>query len=383
MWKMRLQRPTVFPVCDVEGPRAEGAAWGMHMKRLRWALQFLALLLPTQPLLPQGNPADSVSVHSTRKSKRTSPKDNIDAIGTRNIGGKGFGNWYSAPQERSMGLEYSRLIEENTRIVADPVISEYVNRVAQSIARNSDLKEPLTVKVIDSEEVNAFALPGGFLYVNTGLLTAVEDEAELAGVIAHEIAHVAAHHAARQMTRSQMFQLASVPLIFVGGGLGVALQEAAALGAPAGLTKFSRGFEAEADYLGVEYLYKAGYDPQAFVVFCERFQGMDKHKTNPIGRMFSSHPQMLDRIRKTQAEISKILPPREAYLLSTSDFDTAKVQLSKLAVRGRPNQGQADLPTLRRSTQNQDESTSDDQHPKLKRRPDSTPPSPSPTSVDQ
>jgi len=360
------------------------ADWGVQMNRLRWFLRFLALLLLIQPLLSQGTAPESSSVPETRKSKRTRTKDDIEAIGSRNIGGKGFGNWYSEPKERSMGLEYSHFVEENTRVVADPTVSEYVNKIGQSIARNSDLKEPLTVKVIDSEEINAFALPGGFLYVNTGLLRAVEDEAELAGVMAHEIAHVAAHHAARQMTRSQMFQLASVPLIFVGGGLGAALQEAASLAIPAGLTKFSRGFEAEADYLGVEYLYKAGYDPQAFVDFCERFQAMDKHKTSPLSRMFSSHPQMTDRIRKTQAEISTILPPREMYLLSTSEFDLVKAQLTKLSTRHRPAPDPADFPTLRRSTKNdENDAPTDDRPPTLKRRPTSTVPSSEPKSVDQ
>jgi predicted Zn-dependent protease len=180
-----------------------------------------------------------------------------------------------------------------------------------------------------------------------------------------------------------MFQLASVPLIFMGGGLGAALQQAAGLAIPAGLTKFSRGFEAEADYLGVEYLYKAGYDPQALVAFFERFQAMDKHKTSPLGRMFSNHPQMTDRIRKTQAEISRILPPREAYLLSTSEFDVIKAELLKIANPNKPNQDRTDLPTLRRSTNDRGESPSDDSRPTLKRRPSSNPPSPDPTSGDQ
>ena len=353
------------------------------MNRLKWAPPFLTLVLFTLPVSAQQDSPDRALVHSTRESKRINPKDDIEAIGSRKIGGKGLGNWYSAPQERSMGLEYSHVIEENTKVVDDHIVSEYVNRVAQSIARNSDLKEPLSVKVIDSEEINAFALPGGFLYVNTGLLATVEDEAELAGVMAHEIAHVAAHHAARQMTRSQMFQLASVPLIFVGGGLGAALQQAAGLAIPAGLTKFSRGFEAEADYLGVEYMYKAGYDPHAFVAFFERFQAMDKHKPGTLSRMFANHPQMSDRIRKTQAEISRILPPRDVYLLSTSEFDVVKEELSKIANSHSLNRDQTDLPTLRRSTKDEDDSSNDDHRPTLKRRPTSDRPSPDPNPAEQ
>jgi predicted Zn-dependent protease len=243
-----------------------------------------------------------------------------------------------------------------------------VNRIGQNLVRNSDAKVPFTIKVIDSEEINAFALPGGFLYVTTGLILAAQEEAELAGVMAHEVAHVAAHHAARQMTHSQMFNLASIPLIFVGGGIGIAVREVAGLAVPLTLTKFSRGFEAEADYLGVEYMYQAGYDPQAFISFFERIQALEKQKPGVMARMFADHPQTADRLRKTQSEILKILPPREAYVISTSDFDDTRSRLATIENRRQAREKELDRPTLRhRSPSDQGESKSDDERPTLKR----------------
>jgi predicted Zn-dependent protease len=222
--------------------------------------------------------------------------------------------------------------------------------------------------VIDSEEINAFALPGGFLYVNSGLILAAQDEAELAGVIAHEIAHVAARHATRQRTRSQMFSLASIPLIFVGGGIGVVVHEAIEMAIPFSMINFSRRFEAEADYLGLEYLYKAGYDPQAFLSFFERIEAQEKQKPGLIARAFASHPQTHDRIQKTQREIARILPARDLYIVTTSDFGDVKSRLEQIQERQAATQD-VNHPTLRRRTANEGDS-SEDQPPTLKRRPD-------------
>src|SRR5689334_5893000 len=176
----------------------------------------------------QSQPAASTPQQKQPKGKPGS-KDDVNAIGDRGMGGKGLGNWYSIEKEVAMGKQYAAMIESSVKMVSDPVVSEYVNRVGQNLVRNSDAKVPFTIKVVDSDEVNAFALPGGFFYVNSGLVLAADEEAELAGVMSHEIAHVAARHATRQMTRGNMVNLASIPLIFVGGGLGYAIRAAAGL----------------------------------------------------------------------------------------------------------------------------------------------------------
>jgi len=342
------------------------------MQHRKWLLAFVEIcLLFGLSMVGQENQTVTSKPRQIHKSKRTAVKDDIQAIGTRSIGSKGVSNWYSVEQEIGIGREYSKEIEDRVRLLNDPVVTEYVNRIGQNLVRNSDAKVPFTIKVIDSDEINAFALPGGFLYVTSGLILAAQEEAELAGVMAHEVAHVAAHHAARQMTHSQMFTLASIPLIFVGGGIGIAVREAAGLAMPLTLTKFSRGFEAEADYLGVEYLYQAGYDPQAFISFFERIQALEKQKPGVMARMFSDHPQTADRLRKTQSEIAKILPPREAYVTSTSDFDDTKSRITTIENRRQARGEEPDRPTLRRrSPRDQGESEGEDEHPTLKRRTD-------------
>lgn len=327
-----------------------------------------ACLLSGLPVVGQEDQNVTSQARENQKSKHKSVKDDIQAIGNRNIGGRGVGNWYSPEQEIGMGREYAKAIDANTKLLIDPLVTEYVNRLGQNLVRSSDAKIPFTIKVIDSEEINAFALPGGFLYVNSGLIQATQEEAELAGVMAHEIAHVAAHHATRQLTHSQMFNLASIPLVFVGGGLGLAVKEAAALAMPVTMTRFSRAFEAEADYLGVEYLYQAGYDPQAFISFFERVQALEKQKPGLVTKLFSSHPQTADRIHKTQSEIVKILPPREAYVISTSAFDDVKLRLAAIEDRHQLSGQDPSLPTLRRRpTADHPTSEGDDAPPILKR----------------
>jgi predicted Zn-dependent protease len=328
-------------------------------------------LLSGFPSRAQENQTAATQVPKAKKSKHLAEKDDVQAIGTRTFGKKGLGNWYSIEEEIGMGREYSKEIDARTKQLRDPIVLEYVNRVGQNLVRNSDAKVPFTIKVIDSDEVNAFALPGGFLYVNSGLILAAENEAELAGVMAHEISHVAARHATRQMTRAQLFNLASIPLIFVGGGIALAVQEAAGLVIPLSMTKFSRGFEAEADYLGVEYLYKAGYDPQAFISFFERVQALEKQKPGFITKAFSNHPQTPDRVRKTQVEIATILPPREAYVISTSEFDDVKSRLTMSENRRRATWQGSDRPTLRhRIPADEGDSKSDDGPPILRRQGD-------------
>jgi predicted Zn-dependent protease len=316
---------------------------------------------------------------TTKKDIKPGSKDDVDSIGNRTSvgkgGGKSLGNWYSLESEIRQGKEYAQQIESSVKLVQDPVINEYVNRIGQNLVRNSDARVPFTIKVIDSDEVNAFALPGGFFYVNTGLILAADEESELAGVMAHEIAHVAARHAMRQMTRSQWANIGTIPLIFVGGGIGYAARAAAGLGLPLTFLQFSRGFEQEADYLGVEYMYKAGYDPQAYVSFFEKIQAKEKKKPGTLAKAFSTHPQTPDRIEKTQEEIARILPARPQYIVSTSEFDDVKARLAALENRRKVNEEKDNRPTLRRtSSDNKDKTTdgktSDDDRPTLKRRDD-------------
>lgn len=313
------------------------------------------------------------------KDVKPGSKDDVDSIGNRKSvgsgGGKSLGNWYSLDSEIRMGKEYAQQIESSVKLVQDPVINEYVNRIGQNLVRNSDARVPFTIKVIDSDEVNAFALPGGFFYVNTGLILAADEEAELAGVMAHEIAHVAARHAMRQMTRSNWANIGTIPLIFVGGGIGYAARAAAGLGLPLTFLQFSRGFEAEADYLGVEYMYKAGYDPQAYISFFEKIQAKEKKKPGTLAKAFSTHPQTPDRIEKTQEEIAKILPARPQYIVSTSEFDDVKARLAALENRRKLTEEKDNRPSLRRTTSDStkdktDGKSSDDDRPTLKRRDD-------------
>jgi predicted Zn-dependent protease len=290
----------------------------------------------------------------------------VSAIGNRNVGcGRGVGNWYSVESQVNMGHQYAQQIDSSAKLIKDPVITEYVNRLGQNLVRNSDAKVPFTIKVIDDESINAFALPGGFFYVNTGLILAADNEAEVAGVMSHEIAHVAACHVARENTRGTLAQLATIPLIFVGGIGGLAAQEAAGLAVPVGFLKFSRAFEAEADYLGVQYMYKSGYDPQAFTAFFEKIEVLEKKKPGTLSRAFESHPPTPDRILKSQEEIDTILPPQPTYKVDTSEFQDVKARLARLENRRKiDDQKDGAHPDLRRASQPGD---SGDDQPELKR----------------
>src|SRR5437660_10191992 len=308
------------------------------------------------------------------KVKHDGTKSDVDAIGNRKVGGRGMGNWYSLETEIRMGKQYAMQVEQGVKLVQDPVVTEYVNRIGQNLVRNSDAQVPFTIKVIDSDEVNAFALPGGFFYVNSGLILAADEEAEMAGVMAHEIAHVAARHATRQMTRAQWANLGTIPLIFVGGGIGYAVRSAAGFGLPMTFLTFQRGFEAEADYLGLQYMYKSGYDPNAFISFFEKVQAKEKKKPGTLAKAFSTHPQTPDRIAKSQEEISRILPARAQYVVTTSEFDTVKARLAALENRRKVvDEKESGKPSLRR-TASKDKTTSDksadDDRPTLKRRDD-------------
>ena len=324
-------------------------------------------------------PTPPIQAADPDKVKHDGGKSDVDAVGNRNVGCKtGVGNWYGVEKQIAMGKQYAQQVESTVKLVQDPVITEYVNRLGQNLVRNSDAQVPFTIKVIDADEINAFALPGGFFYVNSGLILAADEEAELAGVMAHEIAHVAACHAARENTRGNLMQMASIPLIFVGGAVGYAGYEAAGLALPLTFLHFSRGFEAEADYLGLEYMYKSGYDPQAFISFFEKVQAQEKKKPGTLAKAFATHPQTPDRIAKSQEEISQILPARPQYLVSTSEFDDVKSRLAALENRRKlvDQKDNGKKPSLRRTSSTDKNGTdnkgSDDDHPTLKRRDDSS-----------
>lgn len=278
--------------------------------------------------------------------------EDVNAVGTRNIGGRGVGNWYSTEGEIKMGKQYADQIEKSTKLINDPVVTEYVNRIGQNIVKNSDCKVPFTIKVIDTDEINAMALPGGFFYVNSGLILAADEEAELAGVMAHETAHVCAHHAAREMTRMNYAQLGSIPLIMMTGysWTGYGIYEAINIAIPMTFLMFSREFEGQADYLGVQYMYRAGYDPQAFVTFFEKIQNLEKQKPGAVAKAFSNHPQTPDRIAHTQEEIAKILPAKDEYLVTTSEFDDVKARLARIENKRKLMDPKSGKPTLRRAS---------------------------------
>ena len=323
-------------------------------------------------------PPAALPTQDDSQIKHDGGKTDIDAVGNRNVGcGRGVGNWYTVEGQVARGRVYAQQIDSQIKLVNDPVVTEYVNRIGQNLVRNSDAQVPFTIKVIDSDVVNAMALPGGFFYVNSGLILAADEEAEMAGVMAHEIAHVAACHYGREMTRANLLQMASIPFIFMGGAIGYAGYEAAGLAIPMTFLKFSRGFEAEADYLGVEYMYRAGYDPSAFVSFFEKLQAMEKKKPGTLSKAFDTHPQTPDRIEKSQEEIRKILPSKPQYIVTTSEFDEVKARLASIENRHKVlDQKDGNKPSLRRTSAGSDDkngdSKSDDDRPTLKRRDDSS-----------
>ncbi|MGA9669611.1 MAG: M48 family metalloprotease [Terracidiphilus sp.] len=305
------------------------------------------------------DPEKVVEPGSQKINVKSGSIDDVSAVGNRDIGGRGMGNWYSVDTEIKMGKMYASEIEKSTKFITDPTILEYVNRVGQNIVKNSDCKVPFTIKIIDSDEINAMALPGGFFYVNSGLILNADEEAELAGVMAHETAHVCAHHAVREQTRMNYAQLGTIPLIFIGGWTGYGIYEAASIGVPMTFLHFSREFEAQADYLGVQYMYRAGYDPQAFIAFFEKVQALEKRKPGMVAKAFSDHPQTPDRILHSQEEIARILPPRDEYTVTTSEFDDIKARLARIENKRRlTDTKDTKRPSLRRASTGSNDPTS-------------------------
>jgi predicted Zn-dependent protease len=273
-------------------------------------------------------------------------KRDVDAIGDRRVAHRSI---ISQEKEVAIGKQFATEIDHSAKLITDPVVNEFVNRLAQNVARNSDLTIPLTVKVLDDPSLNAFALPGGFLYVHSGLLLAADEEAQVAGVVAHEIAHVAARHWASQMTKATLLQYAMIPLIFTPMSYPVYLGASQALnfGIPLAFLKFSRGAEAEADMLGLQYMYKAGYDPSAYVSFFSKVINEDRRNPGSVPSIFASHPPTPERIMSSEEEIKRILPQRDQYLVSTSEFDDVKARLQTI-LSTRKKSDKKEGPTLRK-----------------------------------
>jgi beta-barrel assembly-enhancing protease len=375
------------------------------MRKSSFAAQWVAVLLATsllalpgiaapqnqqnqqsqqdQTATPQQQSGDSSVQQQDNPNVKPGSKADVNAIGNRNVG-KGL-DFYSLEKEIALGKGLAAQVERQAKIINDPVIAEYVNRVGQNLVRNSDAKVPFTIKVIDSDEVNAFALPGGFFFVNSGLIMKADNEAELAGVMAHEIGHVAARHGTRQATRGEIAQLGMIPLIFMGGWTGYGIYQAASVLVPIGFLQFSQRMESEADLLGLEYMYKTGYDPTAFVDFFEKIETLEKRKPGTMAKVFSTHPPTDARIRAAQKNIQEYLKAKPEYVVTTSEFNDVRARL--LAMHNRKvdkNPADANKPTLRRasgsggtvnsgdSSGNGDSTSSDDDdRPTLKRRPSS------------
>jgi len=303
--------------------------------------------------------------------------DDVNAIGNRDVG-KGL-DFYSLEHEIALGKQLAQEVDRSAKFIDDPVVNEYVNRVGQNLVRNSDARVPFTIKVIDSDVVNAFALPGGFFYVNSGLILHADEEAEMAGAMAHEIAHVCARHGTKQATKGDIAQMAMIPaMIFIPyTWTGYAIYQGMNFMIPLTFLKFTRDEERQADFLGLQYMYKAGYDPNAFVSFFEKVEAIEKKEPGTIPKVFATHPPTPDRVEAAQKEIATILPAREEYIVSTSEFDMVKRRLQMIESNQKLNDKNPNKPTLRKRTDKNkggdtagDQTQPDSDRPTLKRRPD-------------
>jgi beta-barrel assembly-enhancing protease len=330
--------------------------------------------------------ADAAAKKAANDKKKADSKkprnSDIDDIGNRNINRHQW-NLSSIESDVRLGKQAAAEVERDVQLINDPVVTEYINRLGQNLVRNSDATQfTFTIKVVDSDEVNAFALPGGFFYVNSGLILEADDEAELAGVMAHEIGHVAARHATENNSKGTLLQIAMIPAIILTGGVaGTAIQEVSQIALPLGMFHFSQGAEKEADFLGLEYMYKTGYDPAATISFFEKLQA--KESPRKVSSLFATHPPTEERVRLEKKNIELVLPDRDQYVVTTSEFDKVKARLAQLNTRkpverqgpslqrgrqggGRSNPNPDDNDT-RPSTRPDDRSPAPDDRPTLKR----------------
>jgi predicted Zn-dependent protease len=295
-------------------------------------------------------------------------KDDPNQIGNREIGT--CINFYSLEKEIALGKQLAEEVARQSKINRDPMVAEYINRLGQNLVRNSDAKVPFTFQVVEDQTPNAFALPGGPIFVNTGLIKLASEEDELAGAMAHEIAHVAARHMTCQASKGQIVNMASIPAsILLGGGLGgYAARQAMGIGAKTAFLKLSRAAETEADYLGTQYMYAAGYDPNGAISIFEKIESLQKSRPGALGRIFSTHPMDADRIDRTQKEIQKILPAKPEYVVTTSEYVAVRERLIAQDAP-RKGEGQDGRPRLKVGTRTGSDSTDDkDERPTIKRR---------------
>jgi predicted Zn-dependent protease len=311
----------------------------------RLAATALALVMAGQTAALASDSKDQKGV-SPKKIEQLKDKENPLMIGKRDIN-KGSLDFYSLEKEAAIGRQLAAEIDAQSKFIADPLVTEYINRVGQNIVLRSDAKIPFTIKVLDSPDVNAFALPGGFLYVNSGAILAADSEAEIAGVMAHEIAHVAARHGVEQQSKGRLLQYLSIPLIFVGGPLGAIVQNAANILVPLTFLKFSRGAEEEADRLGLQYMWAAGYDPTAMLGFFEKLKAKEKKEPGTLAKVFSTHPATGNRIEKARTLLTRF-PERDEYMVSTSDFGAVKEKLLAVTNQSKLESGDKAGPTLKR-----------------------------------
>jgi beta-barrel assembly-enhancing protease len=301
---------------------------------------------------------------SSPASDKKNDKKDPDQIGNRDVG-KGI-NFYSPEKEIALGRQLAEEVRRQSKLVDDPILGEYVNRLGQNLVRNSDATVPFTFQIVEGDQLNAFALPGGFVFINTGLIEAAETEAELAGAMAHEIAHVAARHMTRQATRGQIVNYATIPLILMGGWTGYAVRQGAGMAIPLGFLSFERRYETEADMLGLQYMYKAGYDPTASVDLFERMLSLEKRRPGTIARVFNTHPMTEDRVTQTQKNIAEMLKDRPEFVVTTSEFNEMRQRLTTRYVTRK--QDDPNRPRLRTAPSAGKQAEESDEKPTLKRR---------------
>jgi predicted Zn-dependent protease len=343
------------------------------MNRLKQSITYLLtlfMLFSSVAVAASGSPP---APDQKSKQQKLGDKENPEMVGKRNIN-RGQWNFYSIEKEINLGRQLSTMLDQQMRLLDDPIVTEYINRVGQNIVLHSDAQVPFTIKVAVSDEINAFALPGGFFYVNTGLVLEAENESELAGVMAHEIAHVTARHALENFTKAQLLQFASIPLIFVGGVPGMLGRIGANFGLPMAFFRFSRGAEKEADILGAQYSWASGYDPNGLLTFFEKLQAKHKKEPGAFSKLFMTHPTTPDRIEVVKGLIGQF-PDRDEYVISSWEFNQVKERLARLqgAAKKLEREGEATgggRPTLkRRQPSDQDQPPSDQPPPENREKP--------------